>query len=120
MLLPEPEAQQLAIYIIWLLHRPWVGIEAGAFFVIPSLFVLLALSYVYAANGNVPAVAGVLAGFRPVVVAIVVEAGLKIGRRALRRRAHIVMATAAFIAIHVLRVPLPQVQGGLGAGSDGK
>ena len=79
MLLPGPEAQQLAIYIGWLLHRTWGGIVAGAFFVIPSIFILLALSYIYAAYDNLPAVAGVLAGFKPVVVAIVVEAVLKIG-----------------------------------------
>src|ERR1044072_7946412 len=72
MLLPGPEAQQLAIYIGWLLHRTLGGIIAGAFFVIPSIFVLLGLSYTYAAYGNVPAVAGILAGFKPVVVAIVV------------------------------------------------
>ena len=81
MLLPGPEAQQLAIYIGWLLHRTWGGIVAGAFFVIPSIFVLLALSYIYAAHGNVPAVAGVLSGFKPIVVAIVVEAVIKIAAR---------------------------------------
>src|SRR5215510_14042657 len=83
MLLPGPEAQQLAIYIGWLLHRTIGGIVAGVFFVLPSVFILLALSYIYAAYGNVAAVAGALAGFKPVVVAIVVEAVLKIGRRAL-------------------------------------
>src|SRR5688500_13043972 len=66
MLLPGPEAQQLAIYIGWLLHRTPGSIIAGAFFVIPSIFILLALSYIYAAYGNVTAVAGVLAGFKPV------------------------------------------------------
>src|SRR5262245_52152636 len=86
MLLPGPEAQQLAIYIGWLLHRVPGGIIAGALFVIPSIFILLALSYIYAAYGNVPVVAGALAGFKPVVVAIVVEAVLKIGRRALSAR----------------------------------
>ncbi len=109
MLLPGPEAQQLAIYIGWLLHRTWGGIVAGAFFVIPSIFILLALSYIYAAYGNVPAVAGVLAGFKPVVVAIVVEAVLKIGGRALKRRAHFLIAAAAFIAIYFLRVPFPLI-----------
>src|SRR5215212_6698610 len=81
MLLPGPEAQQLAIYIGWLMHRTWGGIVAGAFFVIPSIFILLGLSYVYAAYGNVPLVAGVLSGFKPIVVAIVVEAVIKIGGR---------------------------------------
>jgi chromate transporter len=109
MLLPGPEAQQLAIYIGWLMHRTWGGIVAGAFFVIPSIFVLLGLSYVYAAHGNVPAVAGVLAGFKPVVVAIVVEAVLKIGGRALKRRAHYVLAAAAFVAIYFLHVPFPLI-----------
>lgn len=109
MLLPGPEAQQLAIYIGWLMHRVWGGIVAGAFFVIPSIFVLLALSYTYAAYGNVPAVAGVLSGFKPVVVAIVVEAVLKIGGRALKRRAHFVIAAAAFVAIYFLNVPFPLI-----------
>jgi chromate transport protein ChrA len=109
MLLPGPEAQQLAIYIGWLLHRTPGGIIAGAFFVIPSVFILLALSYVYAAYGEVAAVAGVMAGFKPVVVAIVVEAALKIGRRALTRRAHYVIAATAFIRIYALRVPFPLI-----------
>jgi chromate transporter len=107
MLLPGPEAQQLAIYIGWLLHRVPGGIIAGAFFVIPSIFILLALSYIYAAYGNVPAVAGALDGFKPVVVAIVVEAVLKIGRRALLARAHYLIAAAAFIAIYFFHAPFP-------------
>src|SRR5687768_1616081 len=107
MLLPGPEAQQLAIYIGWLLHRTWGGIVAGAFFVIPSIFVLLALSYVYAAHGNVPAVAGVLSGFKPIVVAIVVEAVIKIGGRALNRWAHLIIAAASFISIYFLHIPFP-------------
>ena len=109
MLLPGPEAQQLAIYIGWLLHRTWGGIAAGAFFVIPSIFILLALSYVYAAHGHVPAIVAVLAGFKPVVVAIVVEAMLKIGARALKRRVHGLIAVAAFLAIYVLHVPFPLI-----------
>jgi chromate transporter len=109
MLLPGPEAQQLAIYIGWLMHRTWGGIVAGAFFVIPSIFVLLGLSYTYAAYGNVPAVAGVLSGFKPVVVAIVVEAMLKIGGRALKRKAHFVIAALAFVAIYFLSVPFPLI-----------
>jgi chromate transporter len=117
MLLPGPEATQLAIYVGWLLHRTWGGIAAGAFFVIPSIFILLALSYVYAAYGQVAAVAGVLAGFKPVVVAIVVEAVLRIGRRALRRRVHYLIAVLAFVAIYFLRVPFPLIV--LGAGLAG-
>jgi len=109
MLLPGPEAQQLAIYIGWLMHKTWGGITAGAFFVLPSIFVLLALSYIYAAYGNVPAVAGALAGVKPVVVAIVVEAVFKIGGRALKRRVHLGIAAAAFVAIYVLHVPFPLI-----------
>ena len=109
MLLPGPEAQQLAIYIGWLMHRTPGGIVAGAFFVIPSIFILLALSYVYAAHGNVSAVAGVLSGFKPVVVAIVVEAVLKIGGRALKRWAHVALAAAAFVSIYFLHVPFPLI-----------
>ena len=109
MLLPGPEAQQLAIYIGWLLHRNIGGIIAGAFFVIPSIFILLALSYIYAAYGNVPAVAGMLSGFKPVVVAIVVEAILKIGSRALKRWVHFVIAAAAFIAIYFFHIPFPLI-----------
>jgi chromate transporter len=109
MLLPGPEAQQLAIYIGWLLHRTLGGIVAGAFFVIPSIFILLGLSYTYAAYGNVPAVAAILSGFKPIVVAIVVEAILKIGGRALKGPAHFVIAALAFIAIYFLHVPFPLI-----------
>jgi len=109
MLLPGPEAQQLAIYIGWLLHKTWGGIIAGAFFVIPSIFILLGLSYFYSAHGNVPVVLGVLSGFKPVVVAIVVEAVLKIGGRAIKRRAHLLIAVTAFIAIYFFRVPFPLI-----------
>jgi chromate transporter len=109
MLLPGPEAQQLATYIGWLLHKTWGGIIAGAFFVIPSIFILLGLSYIYAAHGNVPVVLGVLSGFKPVVVAIVVEAVLKIGGRAIKRRAHLLIAAAAFVGIYFFRVPFPLI-----------
>ena len=109
MLLPGPEAQQLAIYIGWLMHRTLGGIVAGAFFVIPSIFILLALSYVYAAYGNVPIVAGVLSGFKPIVVAIVVEAVVKIGSKALHGWAHFLIAALAFISIYFLRVPFPLI-----------
>jgi chromate transporter len=109
MMLPGPEAQQLAIYIGWLMHRMPGGIVAGAFFVLPSVFILLALSYVYAAYGTTAFVSGLLAGFKPVVVAIVVEAVLKIGGRALKRRAHFVLALAAFVSIFFLQVPFPLI-----------
>lgn len=107
MLPPGPEAQQLAIYIGWVLHRTWGDIVAGAFFVIPSVFVLLALSYVYAARGNVPAVAGVLSGFKPNVVAIVVEAVIRIGGKALKRWAHFLIAATSFVSIYFLQIPFP-------------
>ena len=109
MMLPGPEAQQLAVYIGWLMHRTWGGIVAGAFFVIPSIFILLVLSYVYAAHGETAFVSGLLAGFKPVVVAIVVEAVLKIGGRALKRRAHFLLASAAFVSIFFLSVPFPLI-----------
>lgn len=114
MLLPGPEAHQLAIYIGWLMHRVWGGLVAGIFFVLPSIFILLALSYIYAAYGSVPAIAGVVQGFKPVVVAIVVEALLKIGSRALKRRVHYAIAGTAFIAIFILQIPFPLIV--LGAG----
>jgi chromate transporter len=117
MLLPGPEAQQLAIYIGWLLHRAAGGIAAGVFFILPSIFILMGLSYIYAAYGNVTAVAGALLGVKPVVVAIVVEAILRIGRRALKRGAHFVIAAAAFISIYFLHVPFPLIV--LGAGLAG-
>ncbi|HZC78435.1 MAG TPA: chromate transporter, partial [Ktedonobacterales bacterium] len=109
MLLPGPEATQLAIYIGWLLHRFPGGIVAGAFFVIPSIFVLLLLSYIYAAFGALPAIAALFAGVKPVVVAIVVEAVVRIGRRALARGAHYLIAAAAFIAIYFLHVAFPLI-----------
>src|SRR5215207_689162 len=114
MLLPGPEAQQLAVYIGWLMHRTIGGIVAGAFFVIPSIFVLLGLSYVYAAYGHVPAIAGVVEGFKPVVVAIVVEALFKIGKRALKRQVYYAIAALAFVSIYFLHVPFPLIV--LGAG----
>lgn len=107
MLLPGPEAQQLAVYIGWLMHRTWGGIVAGAFFVIPSIFILIGLSYIYAAFGHVTVVSGVLDGFKPVVVAIVVEALFKIGKRALKRDVHYAIAALAFVAIYFLQVPFP-------------
>jgi chromate transporter len=109
MLLPGPEAHQLAIYIGWLMHRAIGGIVAGAFFVLPSIFILLVLSYVYAAYGNQPIVVAVLDGFKPVVVAIVVEALVKIGKRALKRKVHYLVAVLAFVAIYFIHVPFPLI-----------
>src|SRR5690349_21885849 len=83
MVLPGPEAQQLATYIGWLMHGVRGGIAAGALFVLPSLFILVALSWIYLAFGQLPAVAGVLYGLKPAVTAIVLHAAWRIGRRAL-------------------------------------
>lgn len=109
MLLPGPEAQQLATYVGWLLHRIPGGIVAGGLFVLPSIFVLLALSYLYAAHGNSLVAASLLYGLRPVVVAIVFEAVLRIGRRAVRKRLHIAISAAAFVAIYFLGIPFPWI-----------
>ena len=114
MLLPGPEAQQLAIYIGWLLHGIPGGIVAGVFFVIPSVFILWGLSAVYAAYGSVPVIAGVFAGLKPAVVALVVVALLKIGARALRPRGLVAIAAAAFVGIFLLRVPFPAIVAGAG------
>ena len=109
MMLPGPEAQQLATYVGWLMHRTLGGIVAGTLFFLPSVFILLALSYFYAAYGNTSFVVGVLSGFKPVVVAIVVEAVLRIGGRALKLRSHLLIAAGAFVAIYFLAVPFPLI-----------
>jgi chromate transporter len=114
MVLPGPEAQQLAIYIGWLLHRTWGGIVAGTLFVLPSLFILAALTYVYLAFGDLALVQGVFNGIKPAVVAIVVFAAWRIGARALKNRLLWAMAAAAFLAIFALDVPFPYIV--LGAG----
>lgn len=107
MLLPGPEAQQLAAYNGWRLHGIKGGIAAGAFFVIPSIFFLLVLSFVYAKYGHVTEVEAVLNGFKPAVVAIVVEAVIKIGKRSLKSTAHFIVALLSFIAVQFLHVPFP-------------
>jgi chromate transporter len=110
MLLPGPEAQQLATYIGWLLHRTWGGIVAGGLFVLPSLFILIALSWIYVVYGSVPAVAGVLYGIKPAVTAIVLFAAYRIGARALgTQRVLWGIATAAFVAIFAFGVPFPSI-----------
>src|SRR5438128_6114021 len=109
MLLPGPEAQQLAIYIGWLLHRTWGGIVAGSFFVIPSIFVLWALSYVYAAFGNVPSIAAIFYGLKPAVMAIVAVAVIRIGRKALKNEVMWLVAALAFVAIFFFKVPFPLI-----------
>ena len=109
MLLPGPEAQQLATYIGWRLHGIKGGIVAGALFVIPSIFFLLILSYIYAAYGNVPQIVAVLDGFKAVVVAIVVEAVIKIGKKAFKTYWHVLMSALAFAAIYFFHIPFPLI-----------
>ncbi len=111
MILPGPEAQQLAVYTGWRLHGTAGGIAAGSFFVLPSILVLLFLSWLAAARSDVPAIAGLLYGVQPVVIAIVAEAVIRIGRRALRHRALLAFAAAAFVGIFFLRVPFPIIVG---------
>jgi chromate transporter len=114
MLLPGPEAMQLAIYLGWRLHGMRGGLTAGLAFIGPAILLLLALSYVYAAYGQVPAVAGMLVGLKAAVVALVLQALLKIGRRALRGPLHVALAIGAFAALQFLHVPFPLIV--LGAG----
>lgn len=114
MLLPGPEAQQLATYCGWLLHRTWGGIAAGALFVLPSVVILWALSYVYVVHGQLPWITAIFHGLKPAVVGIVAVAVLHIGRKALRNAWMWTIATAAFVAIFVLRAPFPAIV--LGAG----
>ncbi|WP_137936760.1 chromate efflux transporter [Chitinivorax sp. B] len=107
MLLPGPEAQQLATYIGWLMHRTWGGIVAGALFVLPSLLILISLSWVYIVWGDVPVVAGLFYGIKPAVTAIVLQAAHRIGSRALKNHGLWVIAAASFVAIFALNVPFP-------------
>ena len=109
MVLPGPEAQQLATYIGWLMHGTLGGIMAGVLFVLPSLGILIALTWIYLAYGDVPAVAGVLYGIKPAVTAIVVFAAYRIGSRALHNGVLWAMAAAAFVAIFALHVPFPYI-----------
>jgi chromate transporter len=113
MLLPGPEAQQLATYIGWLMHRTWGGIAAGGLFVLPSLFILIALSWIYVAFGSVPAIAGLFYGIKPAVAALVLHAVWRIGSKTLKspRRTPLLWAVslASFVAIAVLDIPFPWV-----------
>jgi chromate transporter len=109
MLLPGPEAQQVATYIGWRLHGTLGGIVAGSFFVIPSIFVLLFLSFLSVAYSDVPAITGLLYGVQPVVIAIVVEAVLRIGGRTLHHAALVAFAVTSFVAIYFLSIPFPLV-----------
>jgi len=114
MVLPGPEAQQLATYIGWMMHRTWGGLIAGGLFVLPSLALMIGLSWVYLAYGNVPAVASVLYGIKPAVTAIVLFAAWRIGSRALKNGWLWAIAAAAFIAIFGLDLPFPLIVIGAG------
>ena len=109
MLLPGPEAQQLATYIGWLMHRSWGGIVAGALFVLPSLFILVALSWIYLRFGDVPLVAGLFYGLKPAVTALVLHAAHRIGTRALKNRWMWGIAAASFVAIFAFDAPFPAI-----------
>ena len=115
MVLPGPEAQQLAIYIGWLLHRTWGGIVAGTLFVLPSLFILIGLSWVVVAFGHVPWVAGLLYGVKPAVAALVLHAVHRIGSKTLKHPRKVpllwVVAVSSFMAVAWLDVPFPWVVG---------
>src|SRR6266567_1370695 len=114
MVLPGPEATQLATYIGWMMHRTWGGVIAGSLFVLPSLAILAALTWTYLVFGNVPVVAGLFYGIKPAVTAIVLFAAWRIGSRALKNAALWAISFAAFVAIFAFSVPFPAIV--LGAG----
>ena len=109
MLLPGPEAMQLATYLGWLMHGVRGGVAAGLFFVLPGAAVMLALSFVYAAFGNVPLIAGLFFGLKCAVLILVVEALLRVAKRALKGAVPWALAAAAFVALFVFGVPFPAV-----------
>ena len=109
MLLPGPEATQLATYIGWMMHRTWGGIIAGVLFVLPSMFILMALTWIYLVFGKVPLVAGILYGIKPAVTAIVVFAAYRIGSRALKNAVLWAISAAAFVAIFAFKIPFPYI-----------
>src|ERR1700716_2061580 len=109
MLLPGPEAQQLATYMGWLLHRTAGGIVAGTLFILPGVIAIMGLSYVYAAFGNVGFVEALFFGLKAAVLAIVIQAVFRVGKRALRNRIMIALAGIAFIAIFFFGAPFPLI-----------
>lgn len=109
MILPGPEAQQLTVYIGWLLHGTLGGVVAGTLFVLPSVFILLALSWLYAALGNVPAVDALFYGLKPAVAAIVAEAVIRIGKKSLKNEVLISLAALSFVGIYFLHIPFPAI-----------
>jgi chromate transporter len=109
MLLPGPEAQQLATYLGWLMHRTSGGIMAGGLFVVPGIISIMALSYIYALLGNVGTVAALFFGLKAAVLAIVLQAVVRIGKRALKSRIMLSISAAAFVAIFFFNVPFPLI-----------
>ena len=109
MLLPGPEAKQLAIYIGWLMHRTAGGIVAGALFVVPGVISIMALSYIYALYGSVPFVVALFFGLKAAVLAIVFEAVVRIGQRAMKNRGLQLLAAAAFVGIFFFSIPFPLI-----------
>jgi chromate transporter len=114
MVLPGPEATQLATYIGWMMHRTWGGVMAGSLFVLPSLAILIVLTWIYLVFGNVPAIAGLFYGIKPAVTAIVLFAAWRIGSRALKNAVLWTISLAAFVAIFAFDVPFPYIVMGAG------
>jgi chromate transporter len=112
MVLPGPEAQQLATYLGWLLHRTWGGVVAGTLFVLPSLFILITLSWIYIALSNAPLVAGLFYGIKPAVTAIVAQASYRIGSRVLKNPTLWVIAATSFATIFAFNAPFPAIVAG--------
>src|SRR5688572_8920589 len=109
MLLPGPEAQQLAVYIGWLMHRTAGGVIAGTLFVLPGLVAIMALSWIYVLYGQLTVVSGMFFGLKAAVLAIVIQAVVRVGSRALKNRLMLTLAATAFIAIFVFDVPFPVI-----------
>lgn len=109
MLLPGPEAQQLAIYIGWLMHRTVGGVIAGVLFVIPGVIVIGGLSWLYVTYAQLPAVTAVFFGIKAAILAVVIEAVIRVGKRALKNRTMVLIASAAFVAIYFFKIPFPLV-----------
>ena len=109
MLLPGPEAQQLATYVGWMLHRIRGGLIAGTLFILPGFVVILALSYLYVTSGSLPVVQGLFVGLKAAVVVIVLQAVIRIGRRSLRSASAVTLAVVAFLAMFAWRIPFPYV-----------
>ena len=109
MVLPGPEAQQLATYIGWMLHGTLGGLAAGILFVLPSMFILLGLSAIYVSFGNLPWVYAIFSGLKPAVIAIVILALIKIGKKSLLSPFHYFVAFAAFICIFFFNIPFPLI-----------